>query len=87
MIEVTEVTAPAYWASYLVNGDSSGIDENEKALCDAWKAQQKPWYVVDIARDEDGEAQESRFTWSYALYGGDCSGGDVVDYVLHKESS
>ena len=29
-------TAPAYWASYLINGDASGMDDDEAAQCDAW---------------------------------------------------
>jgi hypothetical protein len=27
--EVDEIDAPAYWASYLVNGDASGLDDND----------------------------------------------------------
>ena len=82
-IRVTTATAPAYWASYLVNGDASGLDDHEKALADEWIANQAPWYVVDMTRNE-----ESRFTWSYSLYGGggDAKGGDVCDYVLHRQT-
>lgn len=29
-------TAPAYWASALVNGDSSGLDDHESTSIDAW---------------------------------------------------
>jgi hypothetical protein len=32
---------PSCWASYLINGDASGIDENEKAECDAFLALDK----------------------------------------------
>lgn len=85
-IEVDTVTAPDYWASYLVNGDHSGLESDEKAACDVWQEGLGDWYVVDVARDESGEAQEPRFTWSYSLYGGTASGGSVVDYVAHKVS-
>lgn len=85
-IRVTTATAPAYWTSYLVNGDASGLDDREKALADEWIANQAPWYVVDVKRNEEGEAEESRFTWSYSLYGGDAKGGDVCDYVLHRQT-
>lgn len=29
-------TAPSAWASYLINGDDSGIDSEDKAQADAW---------------------------------------------------
>jgi len=28
--------APSYWAPYLINGDSSGMEDAEVAQCDAW---------------------------------------------------
>ena len=29
-------TAPSAWASYLINGDASGLDEQDKEDCDRW---------------------------------------------------
>lgn len=29
-------SAPTHWASYLVNGDSSGMDDVDIAACDEW---------------------------------------------------
>lgn len=34
--DIHEYTLPAYWASYLINGDDSGLDAAEKAVCDGW---------------------------------------------------
>ncbi len=34
----TKLTAPSAWASYLTNGDASGIDDDERKACDAWLA-------------------------------------------------
>lgn len=31
-------SAPAYWASYLINNDASGISIEEKEACDKWLA-------------------------------------------------
>lgn len=81
------ITLPAYWATALVNGDYSGMtDEAEAARCRAVIAHwaDKGWCLYDVARDDDGEAHEARFTWSYRLYdpGADCSGGEVLDYVM-----
>jgi len=30
--------APAHWASYLINGDASGLDRAERWAVDAWLA-------------------------------------------------
>ena len=78
-------TGAAHWASYLVNGDSSGLDPQEIELADKWAAALAPAYVVAIADcEETGQSQDPRFTWHYALHtGADCAGGEVVDYVLH----
>lgn len=32
----TGYTAPSAWASYLINGDASGIDDSERLAADAW---------------------------------------------------
>jgi hypothetical protein len=37
-IHTIELTAPSSWASYLINGDSSGMDIEDKKACDAWLA-------------------------------------------------
>jgi hypothetical protein len=31
-------TAPDAWASYLINGDASGITDEDQVQCDAWIA-------------------------------------------------
>lgn len=80
MSNIRTITGAAYWASYIINGDASGMDETERALCDTWMAREL----------EEGESivdceEESRFSWSYGLHtGGDCAGGDVLDYTVLK---
>jgi hypothetical protein len=82
MVLVETFTGAAYWASYLVNGDASGLEPNEKALADAWLARIAPYRPACTVDDEDGNPAESRFTWHYAMHtGADCQGGDVLDYV------
>jgi hypothetical protein len=64
----------AYWASYLINGDASGMSDEERRLADAWLAR-VGGEVVDCG--------EPFFTWSYGLHtGADCAGGDVVEYTI-----
>lgn len=74
---------PACLASALIDGDTSGL-----YFTDFLVLQRVREYldngnleVVDVDRDENGEPQEPFFTWNYGLYGGDCDGGEVLDYV------
>ena len=81
------ITLLAYWASAIINGDWSGMeDEAEKERCSKaiGELAAEGWSIVDIAHGESDEKQEARFTWSYRLYdpGADCAGGDVLDYVI-----
>jgi hypothetical protein len=76
MIQFETITGPAYWASYLINNDASGIEADEKARADAWIKRNNVANVVDCE-------EESRFTNHYQLYDplADCTGGDVLDYT------
>ena len=84
MAEFFTVTGPAYWASYLINGDASGLEPGEQAKVDAWLEREGIRSVVSDATDpETGESREPRFTWSMDLYAPElgCQGGDVLDYI------
>ncbi len=35
-LEAEQYTAPSHWASYLINGDASGIDDRDIAQADAF---------------------------------------------------
>jgi hypothetical protein len=87
--EVDHVTLPAYWASALVNGDDSGLDDDESDQMNMMVHQlaQDGWHVVDVARDESGEGQEPRFTNSYQVHNphSQYRSGDVLDYVVHRD--
>lgn len=80
MIETTTITAPAYWASYLINNDATGLTKAEQAACDRWCQQKGPWRIVST-RDQ----AEPYFTWSFQDYGGSEKGGEVLDYVAHMD--
>ena len=84
-IKTDTVTLPAYYASAFVNGDYSGLTDAEEKLVNTIvdELSAKGMEIIDVVRDEDGNADEPRFTWSYRLYGGDAQGGDVLDYVVH----
>lgn len=76
MIRFDTIAGPAHWASYLVNGDASGLEPREAALADAWLAREGV-RVVGVA---DAEAW---FSWSARLYAPelDCDGCAMLDYV------
>lgn len=87
-VSVAGETGAAAWASYLVNGDSSGLEAREIELADKWAAGIAPYRVVDVVRDSEGNAQDPYFSWSFGLYtGAPESGGELLDYVTHKDSS
>lgn len=74
MITVSQYTLPASWASALVNGDVSGLDDAESAQIVAWLESVEPGYCV-------GCSDESHFAWR-----NDASnlGGDCLVYTFHS---
>lgn len=80
-MKIDTITAPSHWASYLINGDASGLDDGESEIIDRWRKRHGVRAVHDV---ED----EGRFTWSYNLFNPEsgCTGGNVAEYTceLHK---
>lgn len=68
-MQTIEATAPSHWASYLINGDDSGLESSERQAADAW-----------IAREGMGmpaSCDDAGFCWNHdaeveAPYGADC---------------
>ena len=81
-ITVDVFPLPSHWASAVINGDYSGLDDNECALCQAELEMfgVAGWDFVDI----EGEPY---FTWDYRRYGGDAEGGEVADFVAVQRQS
>jgi hypothetical protein len=78
--EVDEIDAPAYWASYLINGDASGMENAEIAECDSWyDSLGKGWSVVSCGEEEF-------FGRFYFAVAGKELGCDLVSYSLLKSS-
>jgi hypothetical protein len=70
MRERNELVAPSYWASYLINGDSSGLTAVEKLAADDWLKDQALWEFDCV------DCQDAGFRWrhdasKFAL-AGDC---------------
>lgn len=83
-LEVDTIELPAYWASFLIDGDASGFTGSEE-LARAERVIEElaedGWEIIAV----EDEA-EPRFTWCYQLYdaGADCSGGEVLRYVMTR---
>jgi hypothetical protein len=69
------LTGLKVWASYLVNGDASGLDADERKQADAWLERQGIKSVLDTVN-------EPYFTYNPTLYVPDQpkAGGMVQDY-------
>lgn len=66
-------TAPICWASYLINGDSSGLDDNEIEQADAWITRMGG-YVSDVGEAEFASRHDA---WA------ECPlAGDVAEYTI-----
>lgn len=84
-ILIETYTAPAAWASYLINGDSSGLEAEEVAQVDAW-AEGLGASIVDVMRDESGEALESHFTRWHDAAAVVPLAADCLEYIAHREA-
>lgn len=71
-IETIERTLPAYWASYLINGDASGLETGEREVIDQYLASEGLPMPVSCS-------DEAWFAWR-----NDATrlGGDVMEYVF-----
>jgi len=88
-IEVDEVIGPAYWASALVNGDTSGLSDEEEAIMDRWVKDLLD-RGLDLGSVSTKDDEEPWFTWNYRQYSGDYagpSGGDVITYIVYRQQS
>jgi hypothetical protein len=72
------ITAPSYWASYLVNGDDSSLTTSEKLQADRWRQGKNVEQVLDCIEGSE------RYTNHYKLYAPDtnASAGRVADYIV-----
>ncbi len=79
-IEVLKEDAPAHWASYLINGDASGLEDSEQAECDAWQESLQPAYVVSTEDDDEGHFGRFNFPGRGTL------GCTLITYILHQRT-
>ncbi len=78
MKEVINQTLPVYWASYLVNGDGSGLEDGEEETIATTleKLELTNCTCVDVKEDSHFHTPEPYMNWLDA--------GDYATYVFHK---
>lgn len=86
--EPFELIGAACWASALINGDYSGLDESETAALNQWLAIELNGdrrRVLDIKRAVDAvdnESEDPWFSWSFGLFThSDTRGGELLTYI------
>jgi hypothetical protein len=52
-IDIDTVEAPAHWATYLINGDASGMAEDDIRAADTWRKQLRGAYVTDCSEETE----------------------------------
>lgn len=79
MAEIRKIKGSAYWVSYLINDDWSGLSDEEKDACDNWAN-------IELLPEESViDASEPFFSWHYDLHTHtQFKGGELVEYTLLK---
>lgn len=66
--ETVTGTAPSYWASYFINGDASGMEDDEIAAADAFAE----WLGGNIVDCEDAGFMHYHDAHRFGIGGADC---------------
>jgi len=74
-IEVLEYTLPDYLGSYLVNGDSSGLNKDELTEVKEFEKELKEEGITIVSMEED-----SHFRWSNDLNDIGCNCSTFIAY-------
>ena len=69
-MNVIKLTAPAAWACYLIDGDASGLTDEELRECDAWLASVGLGGPVDCEEEGFKHWHDARM---FAPYAADCA--------------
>lgn len=79
-IETVELTAPSAWASYIINGDASGITDAEQDAADQFLGT-VDGECVDVSGEEFMTYHDAR---QFAPYAADCSTYTFVLYTIGR---
>lgn len=74
-MKTTNYTLPEYWASYLINGDASGMEDNEQSEIDEFLKNENLGFCLSCS-------DESEFKWRNDANN---LGGNCLDYVFEQK--
>lgn len=87
MIKTEEFRLPTWWASYLINGDASGLTDDEQTEIDQWCEVHTTGPCLDVADDEnfttrgdDGWHGADRATFTFQIIEPILSDGEVIGW-------
>lgn len=87
MIKTEEFLLPAHWASYLINGDASGMTDEEEAEVQEWEVAHAPGPCIGVADTaefsllgDDGLGGVERTTFTFQVIEACYSDGEVIAY-------
>jgi len=72
------IKGPAAYASYYINGDASGLEEDEIRRADEWLEIHDVFDVIDCS--DEPEFSSSSDAWGHTPY----RAGDVLDYTIMR---
>lgn len=72
--DTVQHVAPEYWASYLINGDASGLDDAEQSAADAW--------MRSIGLGDPVDVESVGFDVIHTAHLGGRFAGDVARYTF-----
>ena len=67
-------TAPSSWATYLINGDESGISDDDRAQADA--------FIAYVGLGSPVDCQDAGFIWRHEAYAFCPFGADCQEYTF-----
>lgn len=81
-----KILMPAHWASYLINGDASGLGEDRFGGSEELRARTylEANKIAEVL-DAGDENNEPFFSWAYDLHGGEYSGGELLNYTVRPQ--
>lgn len=73
-LRAVEYTAPSAWASYLINGDDSGLEPDERNACNKW--------LHAIKKDFPVSCEDAGFIWRHDALEFCAGGADCQTYTF-----
>lgn len=77
MAHIVRLVAPSYWASYMINADSSSLEPEDIDMIDHWLDVQKLGYPISC--------EDAGFQWHHDAYTLLSQGADCQEYLFRIE--